>query len=267
MITTQACGLPDDYWDTIEKYYPNYHSCDLVAESNDLDKLLSGNTDIEDLDEFLRNHPNPQYEKTMIDVRLYIAALESALKPVLDSPTKEFTKDLPEFKMIPIEETKFAIGETVVTQELYEAVMGSNPSQIKGKDYPVTNVSWNDAQEFIRTLNSITGKEYRLPTELEGQLAAGADPSKLDEYVRFEGNSCHTLHPVATLTSNENGLFDMLGNVWEWCEDWHDSDKDAKVMLGGSWVGDSDFCRGAFHYWSAPSYSFNFTGFRLAINL
>ncbi|MCQ2288516.1 MAG: SUMF1/EgtB/PvdO family nonheme iron enzyme [Muribaculaceae bacterium] len=123
----------------------------------------------------------------------------------------------------------YSIGETEVTQALWEAVMGTNPSDNKGENLPVENVSWNDCQMFISKLNAITGQYFRLPTEAEWEFAArGGNMSKGYKYSGsnniyeigwFSSNSERRASPVATKQPNELGLYDMSGNVWEWCQD------------------------------------------------
>ena len=127
--------------------------------------------------------------------------------------------------------SSYYIGETEVTQALWKAVMGNNPSKFNGDDLPVENVSWNDCQDFIRKLNGLTGKRFRLPTEAEWKFAArGGNKSRhtqysgssnIDEVAWYGGNSGSKTHPVKTKKANELGLCDMTGNVWEWCQDWY----------------------------------------------
>jgi len=184
--------------------------------------------------------------------------------------------------------------------------MGDNPSENKSsKDLPVTHVSWEDCQLFIDSLNKKTGKKYRLPTEAEWEYAARggkkrkgykyAGSDKLDEvgwYLceykddgsgkdkRIEGNSEETVHPVAQKKPNELGIYDMSGNVWEWCQDWYGpynnkEDKiknpqgpnsgDTRVIRGGSWYDDSDFCRVARRINGNLGNRYYFKGFRLAL--
>ena len=129
--------------------------------------------------------------------------------------------------------SSFSIAKTEVTQELWQAVMGNNPSYFKGSNLPVEVVSWNDCQEFIRKLNAMTGYNFRLPTEAEWEFAArGGNKSQHYQYsgsndvgsVAWYGdNSGGKTHPVATKAPNELGIYDMSGNVWEWCEDWYGS--------------------------------------------
>ena len=123
----------------------------------------------------------------------------------------------------------YYIGETEVTQELWKTVMGNNPSFFDGSNLPVENISWEDCQEFIRKLNAKTGQKFRLPTEAEWEYAArGGKNSKgykysgsnnLDDVSWHEGNSSNKTHAVKTKSPNELGLYDMSGNVWEWCSD------------------------------------------------
>ncbi len=124
----------------------------------------------------------------------------------------------------------FYICQTEVTQELWQAVMGSNPSPYNGTKLPVSNISWDNCQEFISNLNQITGKTFRLPTEAEWEYAARggnksqgykyAGSNNVDEVAWYSSNTTHT---VATKMPNELGLYDMSGNVWEWCQDWYNA--------------------------------------------
>lgn len=129
----------------------------------------------------------------------------------------------------------YYIGETEVTQQLWRAVMGSNPSFFTGDSQrPVDGVSWEDCQTFIRKLNALTGKDFRLPTEAEWEYAArGGNKSRgykysgsntLTDVAWYYDNLSGTTHPVKQKRSNELELYDMSGNVYEWCQDWYDSD-------------------------------------------
>ena len=172
----------------------------------------------------------------------------------------------------------YYIGQTEVTQELWEAVMGINPSKFKGDNQcPVEKVSWEDCQEFIEKLNRLTGKNFRLPTEAEWEYAArGGNKSKgykysgsndADAVAWYGDNSGGKTHPVATKQSNELGLYDMSGNVWEWCQDWYGdyssnsqtnprgaSTGSLRVLRGGSW---NDIARGvrvSYRYYITPDF-------------
>ena len=183
----------------------------------------------------------------------------------------------------------YYIGQTQVTQELWEAVMGSNPSYFKGDNQcPVENVSWNDCQEFIEKLNRLTGKNFRLPTEAEWEYAArGGNKSKgykysgsndADAVAWYYDNSGSKTHPVATKQSNELGLYDMSGNVWEWCQDWYgkysshsqSNPKGAntgsiRVLRGGSWFFKARSVRVSNRIINTPDYRNTNDGLRLVL--
>ena len=161
----------------------------------------------------------------------------------------------------------YMIGETEVTQALWQAVMGNNPSYFTGdKNCPVEQVSWNDCQEFVKKLSGLTGKKFRLPTEAEWEYAArGGSKSKHYKYsgssdlgtvAWYEGNSGKKTHPVKGKSPNELGLYDMSGNVWEWCQDRYGSYGSSAqsnpkgpstdfrcVDRGGSWSYNAGKCR------------------------
>ena len=181
----------------------------------------------------------------------------------------------------------FWIGETEVTQALWKAVMGSNPSYFKGSNRPVEQVSWNDCQTFVNKLNSLlsgqlpAGHKFRLPTEAEWEYAArGGNRSghykysgsnNLGSVAWYEDNSGITTHDVKTKNSNELGIYDMSGNVWEWC---HDNSRDNynasykgsfRVGRGGSWVHDAGGCRVSYRFDCNPSSSYYSIGLRVAL--
>ena len=127
--------------------------------------------------------------------------------------------------------SSFYLCKYEVTQALWRAVMGNNPSSFKGNNLPVQNVSWNDCQTFISRLNNLTGRIFRLPTEAEWEYAArGGNRSRgykysgsnvLSDVAWYDDNSGGKTHPVGSKSPNELGLYDMSGNVWEWCSDWY----------------------------------------------
>lgn len=191
--------------------------------------------------------------------------------------------------------SSFYIGKYEVTQKEWVEIMGSNPSYFKGDDLPVEMVSWNNIQEYIRKLNAKTGQKYRLPTEAEWEYAAkggastgSATASKysgsdnIDEVAWYWDNSGKQTHSVGLKKPNELGIYDMSGNVWEWCSDWYgekyyseSASKDPKgpgsgdfrVLRGGSW-GNLDFgCRSANRSWGSPGFRSNIDGFRLVQDL
>lgn len=146
----------------------------------------------------------------------------------------------------------YYIGRTEVTQALWKAVMGRNPSKYKGENRPVENVSWNDCQAFIAKLNSLTGRNFRLPTEAEWEFAArGGNNSK---HFMFSGSNIsdevawnfkEETQEVATKQPNELGIFDMSGNVWEWCSDiYEDYTEQPQINPTGASRGSYRVCRG-----------------------
>ncbi len=175
----------------------------------------------------------------------------------------------------------FYIGKTEVTQRLWTAVMGSNPSLFKGDNLPVEVVSWDDCMEFIERLSRFTGRTFRLPTEAEWEYAAkGGNKSRgymysgsndLDRVAWYEENSGSQTHPVAQKLDNELGIYDMSGNVWEWVADkWCDNysqprNSSYRVRRGGSWNYLATYCRSAYRGYSTPSSRSNNLGFRLAL--
>lgn len=184
----------------------------------------------------------------------------------------------------------YYIGQTEVTQALWEAVMGSNPSDSKGDNLPVEQVSWDDCQVFIQKLNQLTGKQFRLPTEAEWEYAArGGRKSRGYKYAGgndiglvawYEDNSGNETHPVATKQANELGVYDMSGNVEEWCSDWYDdyrlssqsdpqgpSSGSFRVYRGGCYYNFARNCRVSYRNGYAPGDRNNyFLGLRLSCN-
>ena len=182
----------------------------------------------------------------------------------------------------------YYIGKTEVTQALWMAVMGNNPSYFIGDNLPVESVSWNDCQKFISKLNSLTGQNFRLPTEAEWEFAArGGNNSnhyqysgsnELDDVAWYDGNSGDKTHAVATKQPNELGLYDMSGNVWEWCSDW-DGDYSSssltnptgpnwgsrRVRRGGSKHCDAWYCRSSHRNCFTPDHSYLDLGLRLVL--
>jgi len=185
----------------------------------------------------------------------------------------------------------FYLGVTEVTQEQYQQVMGTNPSQFKGPQNPVEKVSWTDAVEFCRKLSAMpaektAGHVYRLPTESEWEYACragtttaygfGDDASGLGDYGCFVGNSGPKTHPVGEKKPNAWGVYDMHGNVFEWCQDWYGDYSSGsatdptgavsgsiRVFRGGSWDFSAWSCRSAFRYGYAPEFRDDDLGFRV----
>ena len=193
----------------------------------------------------------------------------------------------------PIHQVKLSsyyLGETEVTQALWEAIMGNNPSSFIGSNRPVEKVSWDDCQEFIQKLNQKTGRRFRLPTEAEWEFAArGGSKSRRYKYsggnninavAWFTDNSNGTTHDVKTKQANELGLYDMSGNVWEWCQDWYKSyssdsqtnptgplSGSSHLFRGGSWSRSARDCRVSIRYFiKTPDSRYNYLGLRLALD-
>ena len=183
----------------------------------------------------------------------------------------------------------YYMGKYEVTQALWEAVMGRNPSEYKGDNLPVEQVSWNDCQEFISKLNSLTGRKFRLPTEAEWEYAARggkksrsyqySGSSNISDVAWYDGNSGSKTHPVGTKQANELGIYDMTGNVWEWCLDWYGSyssssqtnptgavSGSSRVSRGGSWGLIARFCRLSIRNYITPDCRGDNLGLRLALS-
>jgi len=207
------------------------------------------------------------------------AAAEGILASMVDIPGKDFK-----------------MGKTEVTQAQWEAIMGENPSRFKGENNPVENVSWDDCQEFLKLLNSVpsikaSGLTFRLPKDEEWEYAcrAGAagqyckletgteiSESTLGQVAWFEDNSNKQTHPVGQKQPNAFGLYDMHGNVWEWCQEEYgqvesfakgkDYEHD-RVRRGGGWRNSAMFCESSCRYWDSPSYRYDYLGFRLCASV
>jgi formylglycine-generating enzyme required for sulfatase activity len=184
--------------------------------------------------------------------------------------------------------SSYRIGMYEVTQDLWEAVMGTNPSSFKGARKPVEEVSWNDCQDFIRKLNSLTGQNFRLPTEAEWEFAArGGNSSQGYQYsggniignvAWYDDNSGGTTHNVGTKSPNELGIYDMTGNVLEWCSDWYgeyssSSQTNPKgptggsilVCRGGSWLPNASGSHVSNRYSNSPDFRSGYLGLRLCL--
>ena len=183
----------------------------------------------------------------------------------------------------------YYIGKYEVTQALWKAVMGNNPSGFKGDNLPVEMVGWDDCQEFIGKLNRITGKKFRLPTEAEWEYAArGGNKSRgyqysgsnnLSDVAWFLDNSGEMTHAVGTKQPNELGIYDMTGNVWEWCQDWYGAyssssqvnptganSGSSRMIRGGCWISGARGCRSSYRYDCTPGYRRNGVGLRLVLS-
>ncbi len=196
----------------------------------------------------------------------------------------------------PVHEVKitkpFYMGKCEVTQEQWEAVMGANPSKLKGAKNPVDSVSWNDCQAFLKKLNArVQRGKFALPTEAEWEYACragsktefgfGDDATQLGDYAWFAGNSEKKTHPVGEKKPNAWGLFDVHGNVFEWCEDvWHDGyqgapadgsawteggEQDVRILRGGAWPFSAKSCLSAARTGYSPGSRWSNAGVRVVL--
>ena len=183
----------------------------------------------------------------------------------------------------------YYMGKYEVTQALWQSVMGSNPSEFKGDNLPVEQVRWNDCQEFINKLNSMTGRKFRLPTEAEWEYAARggkkghgyqySGSSNISDVAWYDENSGSKTHPVGTKQANELGIYDMTGNVWEWCQDRYGSYVSSsqknptgavrgsnRVYRGGGWGIFAWSCRLSCRNYGPPDYLYYYLGLRLVLS-
>lgn len=190
--------------------------------------------------------------------------------------------------------TDYYIGETVVTQALWEVLMNDNPSHFKGKDLPVERVSWEECQVFISKLNTLTGCQFRLPSEAEWEFAArggintehfkfsGCNDDRKSEFVWSKDNSKTQSHEVKSMEPNELGIYGMSGNISEWCQDWYFNSYansgsrvnptgpisgNTKVYRGGSWDDKTMNCRASKRFSMNPTYRNKLVGLRLAASI
>lgn len=207
---------------------------------------------------------------------------------IMGSPENAPGSESDEYPAHKVTVSSFYLAETEVTQELWTAVMGNNPSgYTDDAQLPVESVTWDDCQQFIAKLNEITGDSFRLPTEAEWEYAArGGNCSKgylycgsdtLANVGWYKDNSEERPHKVKQLAPNELGLYDMSGNIWEWCSDWMGdytavdavdpqgaAEGRSRIVRGGSWLVDAAICRPADRSSGAPRGGGCIVGLRLA---
>ena len=228
---------------------------------------------------------NESIIKRLIDNMVYVEGGTFTMGAASEQGSDACSEEMPAHRVMV---SSFSIGKYEVTQEEWEAVMGSNPSNFKGAKRPVENVSWSDCRQFIRKLNSLTGKNFRMLTEAEWEFAArGGNKSRgykyagshiLDDVGWYSSNSSSTTHDVGQLDPNELGLYDMSGNVWEWCADWYGpyesgaqtnpmgaSSGSNRVYRGGSWYHAAGSCRVSYRNYYTPDLRGSNLGLRLAL--
>ena len=269
--------------------------CSSVMDDNFADLQAAANSFIERM----QNYNTIPGEFTVNGVSFQMVAIEGGTFTMgVDSTAVENgMANVDELPAHEVTVSAYSIGQTEVTQELWQAVMGSNPSSFTGDlQRPVEQVSWDDCQEFIARLNAITGKNFRLPTEAEWEYAARggnkatgttyAGSDDLEEVAWYYGNSYavgpysadYGTHAVGTKHANELGLYDMCGNVFEWCSDWYGNYNEEaqenpagpesgvrRVTRGGSWFSVSRDSRITFRGNEAPTSRSYSLGLRLAL--
>ncbi len=220
-------------------------------------------------------------------------------KFLMGSPLNEEGRDADEGPQKTVTITRpFYMGVHEVTQAQYSAIMGANPSQFKEWTHPVEQVSWNDAADFCKKLSETTGQAVRLPTEAEWEYACRAgtrtpfhtgDTISTDQ-ANYDGNETYgggrkgvyrqKTVPVGSFAPNAWGLYDMHGNVWEWCSDWYAGEYtnavetdpqgpktgESRVLRGGSWLYNPRYCRSATRNWDAPGTRNFIIGFRVVVS-
>ncbi len=235
-------------------------------------------------------------EFTVGDVTFYMIPVEGGTFSMGATPKQGNDASSREKPVHQVTVSSYYIGETEVTQALWLAIMGTMPSNFTGMQLPVEQVSWEDCQAFIAALNAMTGQQFRLPTEAEWEFAArggnmsmgykysGSDNLASVAWYSYNdswdvrGTGYYGTHPVATRNPNELMLYDMSGNVHEWCQDWYgayDAGEQVnpvgpaggttRVYRGGSWYFDEWFCRVSFRNSVSPSYTSYGIGLRLAM--
>lgn len=184
----------------------------------------------------------------------------------------------------------FYMGIYEVTQEQYNAVMGNNPSNFSGLKNPVETVSWNDAMKFCEKMSQVTKMKVTLPTEAQWEYACragsqtrfsfGDNDSGLAEYAWYDANSGGKTYPVGQKKPNKFGLYDMHGNVWEWCLDWYQNSYSKlnsqnpngptngsyRVLRGGCWISNANYCRSTVRSRSLPGNRLIYYGFRVVLS-
>jgi formylglycine-generating enzyme required for sulfatase activity len=206
--------------------------------------------------------------------RQQVAQVETDEQPVTNNTTQQMGGNVPVMVHIPGKD--YEIGKYEITQAEWHVVMGNNPSKYSncGDTCPVEEVSWDDVQKFIRRLNQKTGKQYRLPTEVEWEYACyGGSQSEycggdnLDAVAWYEKNSNNQTHPVGQKQANGYGLYDMSGNVWEWTQDCYGSSCDIRALRGGSWFNGPQFESAAKPFTFVVAVRYGSYGFRVARTL
>jgi formylglycine-generating enzyme required for sulfatase activity len=230
-----------------------------------------------------------QVEETPIEIEEESIVEEEIPQPMpIMTENQKFSIKGIDFNMVFVKGSTFKMGdgvektvgdyyicETAVTQALWIAVMETNPSWFEDDNFPVENISWEDASEFVRRLSELTGKTFRLPSEAEWEFAAKggiyskgyqySGSNELELVAWYKDNSSRKTHAVKTKLPNELGLYDMSGNVYEWCDDWIDNHY--KILRGGCWGSTAKGCLITNRFDSSPSTKGGDGGVRIAMSI
>ena len=282
-------GNPEDYFgELFEKIKPYFH--DRIQEGDEIEPQCR-KTELKEneLEEQQREDREEDPIFTLKGVEFKMLRVQGGTFQMGGTSEQGSDADDNEYPVHSVTLSDYYIGQTQVTQELWEVVMGSNPSYFEGDNQcPVENVSWNDCQEFIKKLNRLTGKNFRLPTEAEWEYAArGGNKSKgykysgsndADAVAWYDKNIGGKTYPVATKQANELGLYDMSGNVWECCQDCYGdytshsqsnpkgaNTGSSRVLRGGSWNIDAWCVRVSDRGYDAPDTRYDGSGLRFAL--
>ncbi len=266
----------------VQFYKSDYYSIDTTTE----DGFRPGNT----------NEPAPGTQQTFLGITFVWVPAGSFYMGTTKSPSELatiyggspslYTSEYPQH-LVTISKG-FWMSQTEITQKQWTDIMGYNPSNNKGDTLPVDNLSWNDCQKFIESINKLGVGTFRLPTEAEWEYACragssfefcfGDNPTELNNYGWHIFNSNYQTQPVKQKRPNAWGLHDMHGNVWEWCQDWYDAkyyqyspvfdptgpaEGTYKVLRGGTCLRTSARCRSAFRSWNAPDLTMPDQGLRI----
>lgn len=264
----------------------------LVEHPEELDRWLILSDFLEDQEdpraELARLHyelaTRPQYDEREHHLTRRQVLLDSGLFPIIpayEGPVgMQFVWCPPGFLKINGETIfvdGFWMGKTPVTQAQWYAVMGTEPSHFRGENHPVERVSWNDCQDFCRQFSAKMDLPVRLPTEAQWEYACrvgtqttfwwGDDAGKLGDHAWCAKNAGMKTHPVGTKRPNAWGLFDMYGNVWEWCEDEYTTNDSSRVLRGGAWYCTASFYQTTYRNDRTPEYRSYGMGFRVCFRL
>lgn len=289
MLVSSAirCALGEDDMPEAPTIRPTQRTASRAEADSDASATVDAGEEVE--------APHADQKACMVDVGdgvtmklAYIPAGTFVMGSDVKEPDEYFDNDAPAHRVSITH--PFYMSVTEVTQAQYAAIMGGNPSKFPGTNNPVEQVSWEDAVAFCKALSKKTGRTFRLPTEAEWEYACragsttrysfGDDADALSAYAWFEENSDRKTHPVGQKKPNAWGLFDMHGNVWEWCSDWvgeyrnaavtdpeGPSSGSARILRGGSCVDDARGCRSTYRFCGKPDSRYRTFGLRVLMEV